>query len=177
MVSWCPAPPMAQVSSVLSLRQLVEIPRRLSIHTLLYLHPLPGTHPLQQAVAAEGIAFLSSILSLSALSLFGMLLGRRTDSVLFFGFRNKFDFNRTCVHGILSRSPGDPSWFSLVILNGMFLELIPVKKLRSKKSRKLFTEEREKMCWEKQNEISKDHCLPQSCWKIHLSQHRGYLEH
>lgn len=101
---------MAQVSSVLSLRQLVEIPRRLSIHPLLYLHPVPGTHPLQQAAAAaEGIAFPSSILPPSALSLFGMLLGRRTDLVLFFGFWDKFDFNRTCVHGVLSGSPGGPS--------------------------------------------------------------------
>lgn len=105
---------MAQVSSVLSLRQLVEIPGRLSIHPLLYLHPVPGTHPLQQAAAAaaaaaEGISFPNSVLPPSALSLFGMLLGRRTDSVLIFGLWDKFDFNRTCVPGVLSGSPGGPS--------------------------------------------------------------------
>lgn len=49
-------------------------------------------------------------------------------------------------------------------LKGMFLELIPVKKLRSKKSRKLFTEEGEKMCWVKQTETSKEISL--SCWKF-----------
>lgn len=169
---------MAQVSSVLSLRQLVEIPRRLSIHPLLYLHPVPGTHPRQQAAAAaaaaEGIAFPSSVLPPSALSLFGMLLGRRTDSVLFFGFQDNFDFNRTCAH--ISK-PRGPQLIYSGYLKGMFLELIPVKKLRSKKSRKLFTEEGEKMCWEKEHEISKEHCLPLSCWKVHLSQYRGYLEH
>lgn len=54
MVSCHAAPPMAQVRSVLSRRQLVEIPRRLSIHLLRSLHPVPGTRPLQPA-AAGGI--------------------------------------------------------------------------------------------------------------------------
>lgn len=114
MVSWHPAPPMAQVRSVLSRRQLVEIPGRLSIHLLHYLHPVPGTHPQQQA-AAGGIGFTNSALPPEALSLFGMLLGKGTESILFFGAQDKFDFNRTCVHGVLPKSLGGLNWFILVI--------------------------------------------------------------
>jgi len=101
MVSCRPAPPMAQVRSVLSRRQLGEIPGRLSIHLLHYLHPVPGTHPLQQAAAGE-IIFTNSVLPLGALSFFGMVLRRRKDSILFFGVQDKFDFDRTCAHGVLS---------------------------------------------------------------------------
>lgn len=116
MVSWHPAPPMAQVRSVLRRRQLVEIPGRLSIHLLRYLHPVPGTHPQQQA-AAGGIGFTKSVLPPEALSLFGMLLGKGTESVLVFGAQDEFDFNRTCVHGDLSKSQwwGGLEWFNLVI--------------------------------------------------------------
>lgn len=105
---------MAQVRSVLSCRQLVETPGRLSIHLLHYLHPVPGTHPLQQAAAA-GIGFTNSVLPPGALSPFGMLLRRGTDSILFFGAQDKSDFNRTCVHGVLSGSLGGLCWFILVI--------------------------------------------------------------
>lgn len=75
---------MAQVRSVLSRRQLVEIPGRLSIHLLHYPHPVPGTHPQQQA-AAGGISFTDSVLPPGALPLFGMLVGKGAESILFFG--------------------------------------------------------------------------------------------
>lgn len=139
MVSWCPAPPMAQVRSVLSCRQLVEIPRRLSIHLLRYLHPVPGTHPLQQA-AGGGIGFTNSVLLPGALSLFGMLLRRGTDWILFFGVQDKFDFNRTCVHGVLSGSLGGLNWFIVVIWRGYSWNYCQLKIWGPRRIEKLFTE-------------------------------------
>lgn len=131
---------MAQVRSVLSRRQLVEIPGRLSIHLLHYLHPVPGTHPWQQA-AAGGISFTKSRLPLGVISAFGMLLKRGKDSILFFGVKNKFDFNRTCVLWSFIWKPGGPELIYSSYLKGIFLQLLPVNILRSKESRKLFTEE------------------------------------
>lgn len=130
---------MAQVRSVLSRRQLVEFPGRLSIHLLHYLHPVPGTHPLQQA-AAGGISFTNSVLPPGAFSLFGMLLGRGTDSILFFGAQDEIDFNRDLCAWSFIWKPGGPQLIYSSYMKGILLELLPVEKLRSKKSRKLFAE-------------------------------------
>lgn len=142
---------MAQVRSVLSRRQLVEIPGRLSIHLLHYLHPVPGTYPAEDIQApAEGIHFTNSMLPPEALSYFGMLLRGETGLILFFGAQDKFDFNRASVHGALpGHLQASADFFSY--FKGIFLELFPVKKSRSNESRKLFTKGKN-ICEEKQSD-------------------------
>lgn len=78
--------------------------RRAQVSSELSAGSVPGicTHPCltsaqrlahgPAAAAAAGTALPSPGLPPSALSLFGMLLGTRTNSVLFFGFWDKFDF-------------------------------------------------------------------------------------